>query len=44
MKMNVEIKKYDWLYIIVAIVIIALLAQGDIKTAVEIIEKLISKK
>ncbi len=42
--MNVEIKKYDWLYIIVAIVIIALLAQGDIKTAVEIIEKLISKK
>ncbi|MEO9022814.1 MAG: hypothetical protein ABI237_18200 [Ginsengibacter sp.] len=40
---NLEIKPYEWLYIIAAAVIIILVIRGDIQSAVGLLKDLIPK-
>jgi hypothetical protein len=40
---NMEIKPYEWLYMIAAIVIIILVIRGDMQTAIEALTKWLPK-
>lgn len=42
-KNDIEIKPYEWLYIIAAVILIILIMQGDMHTAIETLSKWLPK-